>query len=112
MKACKRFACNLAPKKSMHQYITNASIQLIPLVQDRHPYEWVDEIIEMIAKSGLTYSVGAFGTAIEGTYADIRKLIDDINETLLARNCAEWLLNVQWQMRAGGDVTIGEKVRG
>ncbi len=96
----------------MHTYLTNASLQLIPLVQNRHPYEWVDEIIALIARSGLTYTVGPFGTTVEGTYAEIKKLIDEVNETLLARNCAEWLLNVQWQIRAVGDVTIEEKVKG
>lgn len=94
----------------MHLHTTNASLQLIPLAQGRHPYEWVDEIIDLIAQSGLTYSVGAFGTAVEGSYQEIKKLIDDINENLLAGGCGEWLLNVQWQIRASGNVTIQEKV--
>jgi uncharacterized protein YqgV (UPF0045/DUF77 family) len=47
---------------------------------------------------------------VQGKYSDIRKLVDDINETLFQRKCTEWLLNVQWQIRAAADVTIGEKV--
>lgn len=35
----------------MHGFIVNASIQLLPIVQDRHPYEWVDEAIDVIKKS-------------------------------------------------------------
>lgn len=29
----------------MHQHLINASIQIVPIVQDRHPYEWVDEAL-------------------------------------------------------------------
>ena len=39
----------------MHQYIVNAAIQILPVVEDRHPYEWVDEAIEIIQKSGIKY---------------------------------------------------------
>ena len=95
----------------MHNFITNASIQLVPIVQHRHPYEWVDEVIALIGKSGLPFTVGPFGTAVEGTYAGIRQLIDDINNYLHQHQCAEWLLNVQWQMRAAEDVTIEEKLQ-
>jgi uncharacterized protein YqgV (UPF0045/DUF77 family) len=96
----------------MHNHLTNASIQLLPIVQDRHPYEWVDEVIALIEKCGLVYTVGPFGTAVEGTYEQIRQLIDDINQYLHQRQCAEWVLNVQWQMRSDSDVTIDEKVGG
>ena len=27
----------------MHSYIINASIQILPIVLDKHPYLWVDE---------------------------------------------------------------------
>jgi uncharacterized protein YqgV (UPF0045/DUF77 family) len=96
----------------MNNNISNASIQLIPIVQDRHPYEWVDEVIDLISRNGVKYTVGPFGTAIEGTYAEIKALIEDINQYLQERNCAEWVLNVQWHMRAGGDVTVDEKTLG
>jgi uncharacterized protein YqgV (UPF0045/DUF77 family) len=96
----------------MNNQITNASIQLIPIVQDRHPYDWVDEIIDLIAKSGLAYTVGPFGTAIEGTYGEIQALIETINQYLHDRNCTEWVLNLQWHIRAAGDVTVAEKTRG
>lgn len=96
----------------MNNHITNASLQLIPIVQDRHPYEWVDEVIGLIDRSGLKYSVGPFGTSIEGTYSEIKQMIEDINQYLHQHNCAEWVLNVQWHMRSGGDVTVEEKTLG
>ena len=51
----------------MHNYIINASIQIVPVIQDKHPYEWVDEAIEIIKKSGIKYEVGPFATILEGS---------------------------------------------
>jgi uncharacterized protein YqgV (UPF0045/DUF77 family) len=93
-------------------HITNASIQLIPIVQDRHPFEWVDEAIAVIEKSGLPYTVGPFGTSVEGPYQRVAQLIQEINQYLYSKNCAEWVLQVQWHMRSGGDVTVEEKTKG
>lgn len=55
----------------MHQYLVNASLQIVPIVQDKHPYLWVDEAIAVIAASGIKYEVGPFATVIEGTYDEV-----------------------------------------
>ena len=93
----------------MHGYIINASIQIIPVVQDRHPYDWVDEAIEVIKKSGIKYEVGPFATVLEGRYDEVMKVINEVNEHLLKRNCAEWISNLQIQIRSTGDITGDEK---
>ena len=93
----------------MHGYIINASIQIIPVVQDRHPYDWVDEAIEAIKKSGIKYEVGPFATVLEGRYDEVMKVINEVNEHLLQRNCAEWISNLQIQIRSTGDITGDEK---
>jgi len=93
----------------MHTYIINASIQIIPIVQDRHPYEWVDEAIAVIQQSGIKYEVGPFATVIEGRYDGVMKVINDINEYLYSKNCNEWITNVQIQVRSNGDITGEEK---
>lgn len=93
----------------MHQYIVNASIQIVPLAQDRHPYEWVDEAIAIIAASGIRYEVGAFQTVLEGTYDAVMKVVHDVQEHLFQKGCAEWITQVQLQIRAGGDITADEK---
>ena len=63
----------------MHNYIVNAAIQLIPIVQDRHPYDWVDEAIEIIRQSGIKNETGAFATVVEGTYAEVMAVVHQIN---------------------------------
>ena len=93
----------------MHQYIVNASLQILPVVQDRHPYEWVDEAISIIQQSGVKYEVGAFATTLEGTYDDVMKVVHDVNEYLLQKGCAEWIANVQVQIRSNDDITGDEK---
>lgn len=89
----------------MHQHTINASIQLLPIVQDRHAYEWVDEAIDIIKNSGLSYEVGPFATTVEGTYQQVMELINHINEHLYQRNCTEWIASVQIQIRSGEDIT-------
>jgi len=93
----------------MHQHTINASLQVVPLAQDKHPYAWVDEAIEIIQQSGLKYQVGAFATEIEGTHEEVLKLVTAINNYLQEKGCAEWILNVQLQMRCDSAITGDEK---
>lgn len=93
----------------MHNYIINASIQIVPIVQDKHPYEWVDEAIAIIKQSGIKHEVGPFATVVEGKYAEVMTLIENINEYLYKRGCAEWISNIQIQIRSNNDITCDEK---
>ena len=93
----------------MHNYIINASIQIVPIVQDKHPYEWVDEAIVIIQRSGVKYDVGPFATVLEGTYDEVMKVIHDVNEYLYSKGCNEWISNVQIQIRSKGNITGEEK---
>ena len=95
----------------MHSYIISASIQLVPIVQDRHPYDWVDEAIAIIKQFGLQCEVGPFATVVEGTYDEVMNVIHAVNEHLFQRNCFEWISNVQIQIRSGADITSLEKVQ-
>ena len=93
----------------MHNYIVNASLQLLPVATEKHPYEWVDEAIAIIKQSGLQAEVGAFTTVIEGSYEKVMKVIHDINEYLYQQQCSEWILGVQIQIRSNSDITGEEK---
>lgn len=93
----------------MHQYLVNASIQILPVVQDKHPYEWVDEAIAVIQRSGIRYEVGPFTTILEGTYQEIMNVIHAVNEHLVTKGCKEWISNIQLQVRNDGDITGDEK---
>ena len=93
----------------MHKYTINASIQMVPVATVLHPYEWVDQVLEIIKQSGLPYEVGPFCTSVEGSYLAVSELIDRINEYLITHQCEEWLLQVQWHIRANENITANEK---
>lgn len=93
----------------MHNYTINASIQLLPIVRDRHPYDWVDEAIAIIQKSGIQHEVGPFATTLEGTYAEVMDVIHQVNEHLVQKGCAEWITSLQIQIRSNGPITGSEK---
>ena len=95
----------------MHQFIINASIQIIPIVRDRHPYEWVDEAIGIIQQSGINYEVGPFATVLEGEYKAVMEVINSVNEYLYKKGCDEWISNLQIQIRSSGPVTSLEKTQ-
>ena len=50
-----------------------------------------------------------FATVLEGTYSEVMKVINDVNEHLLSKGCSEWISNLQLQIRSGGDITGDEK---
>jgi uncharacterized protein (TIGR00106 family) len=93
----------------MHNHIINASIQIVPIVLDKHPYQWVDEAIAIIQQSGIKYEVGPFATVLEGTYDEVMRVIHQVNEYLYQKGCAEWISNLQIQIRSKGDITGDEK---
>ncbi|HEV7329593.1 MAG TPA: thiamine-binding protein [Flavisolibacter sp.] len=93
----------------MHTYTINASIQLLPIVQDRHPYDWVDEAIAIIRQSGIQHEVGPFATTLEGTYVEVMDVIHQVNEHLARKGCAEWITSLQIQIRSNGPITGSEK---
>lgn len=93
----------------MHGYLINASIQLLPVVQDRHPYEWVDEAIAIIQQSGIKHEVGPFATVLEGNYAEVMAVINQVNEHLVSLGCPEWISSIQLQIRSKRDMTADEK---
>jgi uncharacterized protein (TIGR00106 family) len=93
----------------MHQFIINASIQIVPIVMDKHPYEWVDEAIAIIQQSGIKYEIGPFATVLEGSYNEVLEIINAVNEYLYDKGCKEWISNIQIQIRSNGDITSIEK---
>ena len=94
----------------MHSHIINASIQILPIVQDRHPYEWVDESIMIIQASGIKHKIGPFATVVEGNYQQVMDVFTAINEHLSATGCNEWIANIQLNIRANEDMTANEKI--
>ena len=62
-----------------------------------------------IKQSGIKYEVGPFTTVLEGTYEEVMSVVNQVNEFLYSKGCAEWITNVQIQIRAHEDMTGDEK---
>jgi len=72
----------------------SAQIQFIPLHNDS-PMDRVDEAIAIIQASGVRYSVGAFGTSVEGEQGVINELVLELQNL---KTTSEFLLNVQYHL--------------
>ena len=72
----------------------SAQIQFIPLDSDS-PMDRVDEAIAIIQASGVRYSVGPFGTSIEGEQSVINELVLNLQNL---KTTQEFLLNVQYHL--------------
>lgn len=86
----------------------NAALQIIPL-KTTEPYPFVDEAIALIESKGLPYEVGPFSTSIEGNWADIAALVEEIRDTLFAQGLSEFLVNLQVQFDCQKPVLASRK---
>lgn len=87
----------------------NVSLQVVPCVRDERIYPVVDKVIEMIAKSGVKYEVGAMETTMEGdldTLLDIVKLAQNI---CVAEGASRVVSVVKIDYKQEG-VTMDEKI--
>ena len=90
----------------------NLNIQLIPIDHAANAYPVIDDVIALIASKGMKYTVGAFGTAVEGHYQALQQLVNDINALMMKMAVEEWVLNLQWHIKSGEAVSMDEKVTG
>ena len=86
------------------------AIQIVPLsTGDQHPYAVIDKAIEVIARSGLRYAVGAMETVMEGPYEEAMAVAKKAQEACLEAGAGELVVNLKLHVRKDGDVTCEEK---
>ncbi|WP_041669036.1 thiamine-binding protein [Acetobacterium woodii] len=87
----------------------NLSLQVLPVVPDSEIYYVVDQVIEMIKKTGLEYVVGPFETSIEG---ELDELLDIVKkaQTICIKHGAERVVSIVKIDYKEEGVTIHEKV--
>ncbi len=84
-----------------------ASVQVVPIkVEDLTKV--IDEVVDVIKKSGLKYEVNAHSTVVEGELGDIIKLAQEISKRCL-EVCERCVFTLQIDLKRGG-VRIDEKV--
>ncbi|MDB5281783.1 MAG: hypothetical protein JWO06_858 [Bacteroidota bacterium] len=84
--------------------IINASIQVIPLIATAGAFPMVDRAIELIQKSGLKYTVGAFETLIEGEYEKVQALLRAVEDFCYGQKEVQFLVYSKLHLCGGMDI--------
>jgi uncharacterized protein YqgV (UPF0045/DUF77 family) len=87
---------------------TLLSVQIIPLEANREiSIPLIDEAIEVIKSSGLTYRVGPLDTVVEGEWKSVQNLLTSMNERVLSLGAMQCLFQIKLLHRPAG-ITITE----
>ncbi|WP_430810107.1 MULTISPECIES: thiamine-binding protein [unclassified Carboxylicivirga] len=94
----------------MKNRIVNVAVQVLPSSTEHDAYHLVDAAIDIIARSGLKHEVCPFETVVEGPYADVMQLVEQVQEACYGSGADSLICNLKIQSKADGDVSIEDKV--
>ncbi len=89
--------------------VCNVSLQIIPLVDENEVYSVVDRVIELIAASGVKFTVGPMETTMEGNLEELLEIVKKAQSVCISAG-AERILSVVKIDYSTRGVTINEKV--
>ncbi|HCX64734.1 MAG TPA: hypothetical protein DHN33_05945 [Eubacteriaceae bacterium] len=87
----------------------NVSLQILPVVEEEHIYEVVDQVIRYIDSTGVKYVVGPMETTMEGNFDDLMQIVKEANEICFRKGIARVVSVVKIDAKKEG-VTIDEKI--
>jgi len=87
----------------------NVALQVLPSSTSIHPYALVDKAIDVIAASGLRYKVTPFETVMEGSYAEIMKVVEKAQEACYEAGAESLMTYIKIQS-SKKDVSIDDKM--
>jgi len=87
----------------------NVSLQILPVVEEEHIYEVVDQVIRYIDSTGVKYVVGPMETTMEGSFDDLMNIVKEANEICFRKGIARVVSVVKIDAKREG-VTIDEKI--
>lgn len=86
----------------------NLGIQIAPILAREQGFPIIDECINMIQSSGITYTVTPFETVLEGEYREIMDLVDQLYAKVNTLS-PETVINIRIHTRRDADVIGKEK---
>ncbi len=89
--------------------VCNVSLQVIPLVDQEEVYPIVDRVIDLIAASGVKYTVGPMETTMEGDLEELLNIVRNAHAICTTAGAERVLSVVKIDYSTRG-VTIDEKV--
>lgn len=90
--------------------LVNASLQVVPIAEEKDAYPIVDQAIAIIQQSGLKYRVGAFATDIEGPYEAVQALLRRVEDFCYSQTQHQFLVYTKLHLSGGKDISIAGKV--
>ena len=87
----------------------NIAVQILPTSKTIHAYKLVDKAIEVIANSGINYTVTPFETVMEGSYDEIMKVVKLAQEACYSAGAESLMTYVKIQSSLQ-DVSIDDKM--
>ncbi|HEX3010583.1 MAG TPA: thiamine-binding protein [Syntrophomonadaceae bacterium] len=87
----------------------NLSLQILPVVSEDKIYGVVDQVIEMIAQSGLNYIVGPLETSIEGDLDTLLQLVKKAQQICVEAGAPRVISVIKIDYKPTG-VTMDEKI--
>jgi uncharacterized protein YqgV (UPF0045/DUF77 family) len=92
-------------------YNINLAIQVLPLhTAQEEAYSIIDKAIEVIKRSGLKHVVCPFETVIEGSYTEVMKLVDDIQDACKDSGAKSLLINMKLHRSFEKNMAIDDKI--
>ncbi len=90
----------------------NVAIQVLPhVLEDEEVVRIVDEVIDYIKSTGLTYYVGPCETSIEGEYEELMEVVKNCQYIAIKAGCPKVAAYVKISFAPeGGVLTIDQKV--
>jgi len=89
--------------------VCNVSLQIIPLVDENEVYSVVDRVIELIAASGVKFTVGPMETTMEGNLEELLEIVKKAQSVCISAGAERILSLVKIDYSTRG-VTINEKM--
>lgn len=94
----------------MENQHVNLAIQFLPLgIPKSEAYAIVDIAIAVVQQSGLKYEVCPFETVVEGSYAQVMQLLNDMQDACKEAGAEELLINMKLQRNFTRNVAIEDK---
>lgn len=87
----------------------HVAIQIVPISPEQKPYDIIDKAIEVIAKSGVDYRVGAMETVMQGEYDTLMRVVKEAQSVCLQAGAEAVVVNVKIHAKRTGPVTWEEK---
>ena len=85
-------------------------MQILPRGKDIDSYAMVDKAIGVIKESGIKHMVCPFETVMEGSYEEIHKLIERVQDACYEAGSEEMMVYLKIQSRKNRDTTINDKM--